>query len=370
MSFPIVQFGTSRFLQAHFDLFVSEARAAGQDAGPIAVVQTTSSPDSRRRLAFFNSGKPYRVHVRGLAGGATIDEMVEAASIGRGIDANLEWSALEDLFVNDARWVVSNTGDRGYELTEGDAPEGSEPRSFPAKLTKLLLARFRAGRAPLTLFPCELIVSNGDRLKALVLGIAQGWKLGDAFADWVANECLWVNSLVDRIVSEPLEPAGAVAEPYALWAVANQPGLHMPCVHSAIILTDDLPRYERLKLFILNLGHTWLAEGWAARGGEKGMTVRVLLADAGVLADLNDLYDREVLPVFADIGLGDEARAYRASVIERFRNPFLNHFLADIFTNHEAKKARRFGGIIALKKEHGIGVVQPRLEAALAPARG
>ena len=73
----------------------------------------------------------------------------------------------------------------------------------------------------------------------------------------------------------------------------------------------------------------------------------------------------EVLPVFAGIGLGDEALAYRNSVIERFRNPFLNHFLADIHTNHAAKKARRFGGIIALKGEHGLDVPQPRLTAAL-----
>jgi tagaturonate reductase len=368
MPFPILQFGTSRFLQAHFDLFVSQAREAGQDCGPIAVVQTTSSADSRRRLAFFDSGAPYFVHVRGLAGGATIDERVEVSSIARGIDANREWGRLEALFVDDARWIVSNTGDRGFELNANDVVDGDAPKSFPAKLTKLLLARFRAGRTGLTIFPCELIVSNGDRLKALVLDIARQWRLDGSFADWIARECLWVNSLVDRIVSEPLEPAGAVAEPYALWAVANQPGLVMPCAHPSIALTDDLQRYERLKLFILNLGHTWLAKGWAARGGNATMTVRALLSDAATLADLNDLYDREVLPVFDGIGLGEEALAYRGEVIERFRNPFLNHFLADIHTNHAAKMARRFGGLIALRNERGLSVKQPRLEAALGEA--
>ena len=365
MHCPILQFGTSRFLQAHVDLFVSEARKDGQDCGPIAVVQTTASADSRRRLAFFDRGQPYQVHVRGLAGGAAIDERIEVSSIARGIAANHDWAALEDAFVNDARWIVSNTGDRGFELDAGDAVEDEVPKSFPAKLTRLLNARFRAGRPAPTIFPCELILGNGDRLKALALGLAQDWKLGDAFADWLARDCLWVNSLVDRIVSEPLEPAGAVAEPYALWAVAKQPGLVMPCTHRAIVLTDDLERYERLKLFILNLGHTWLAEGWGARGGDKAMTVRALLSEPAALADLNDLYDSEVLPVFAGIGLGDEALAYRNSVIERFRNPFLNHFLADIHTNHAAKKARRFGGIIALKGEHGLDVPQPRLTAAL-----
>ena len=365
MRCPILQFGTSRFLQAHVDLFVSEARKAGQECGPIAVVQTTASADSRRRLDFFDSGQPYQVHIRGLADSATIDERIEVSSIARGIDANRDWAALEEAFVNDARWIVSNTGDRGFELDAGDAAAGEVPKSFPAKLTKLLHARFRAGRPAPTIFPCELIVGNGERLKALALGLAGQWGLGAPFARWLERDCLWVNSLVDRIVSEPLEPAGAVAEPYALWAVAKQPGLVMPCAHPSIVLTDDLQRYERLKLFILNVGHTWLAESWAARGADKAMTVRALLSDPAALADLNDLFDREVLPVFAGIGLGEEARAYRDSVIERFRNPFLNHFLADIHTNHAAKKARRFGGLIALKREHGLRVSQPRLEAAL-----
>jgi tagaturonate reductase len=367
MSFPILQFGTSRFLQAQVDLFVSEALAKGEAAGKIAVVQTTSSIDSRRRLAFFNQGRPYRVHLQGLADGGVVDEWIEVSSIGRGLDANLEWRQVENLFVNEARWVVSNTGDRGYELDADDMPDGPTPRSFPAKLTRLLFARFSAGRPPLTLLPCELIVGNGGKLKSIVLSVATSWGLAEAFRRW-AEDCLWVNSLVDRIVSQPLEPAGAVAEPYALWAVERQPRLEMPCRHPAIVLTDDLARYERLKLFILNLGHTYLAEGWAARGADPSATVRQLLAQPVIKNDLNDLYDREVLPVFARIGLGEEAQAYRSAVVERFMNPFLDHFLADIFTNHAAKKRRRFGGLIELKLSCGLDLPQPRLEAALTAA--
>jgi tagaturonate reductase len=368
MTFPILQFGTSRFLQAHADLFVSEALGRGEAAGRIAVVQTTGSADSRRRLAVFAAGQPYRVHVRGLADGRTIDQWIAVSSIGAGLDANGQWGEVERLFVEEARWIVSNTGDRGYELDPDDRPDGAVPRAFPAKLTRLLLARWRAGRAPPTLLPCELIVGNGDRLRAVVLELADSWGLDGAFRRWAGEDCLWVNSLVDRIVSEPLEPAGAVAEPYALWAVERRPGLEMPCAHPAIVLTDDLARYERLKLFILNLGHSWLAEGWAARGADGAATVRALLADASVRDDLNDLYDREVLPVFAAIGLGLEAQNYRASVLERFMNPFLDHYLVDIHTNHAAKKRRRFGGLIELRTARGLALPQPRLEAALAAA--
>jgi tagaturonate reductase len=368
MPLPILQFGTSRFLQAHVDLFVSQALTKGEAAGKIALVQTTTSPESRRRLAHFGEGRPFQVHVQGMADGKTVDEWVEVSSVGVGLDANLQWPEVEAAFVDEAKWIVSNTGDRGYDLDLSDGAATPIPASFPAKLTKLLLARHRAGRAPLTLLPCELIVGNGDKLRAIVLGLAQEWGLGDDFRQWAGRDCLWVNSLVDRIVSEPLEPIGAVAEPYALWAVERQPGLTMPCAHPNIVLTDDLARYERLKLFILNLGHSWLAEGWAARGADKSAIVRALLAQPEIAQDLNDLYDREVLPVFAQIGLGEEAQTYRGAVLERFKNPFLNHYLADIFTNHAAKKRRRFGGLIELKNARGLALRQPRLEAALATA--
>jgi tagaturonate reductase len=365
MPFPILQFGTSRFLQAHFDYFVARGFVEGPGTGRIAVVQTTASADSARRVAFFDAGRPYRIHVRGLVGGAAVDAWEEVDSIGRGVDANLDWPATQKLFLN-ARWIVSNTGDRGYELDPADRPDNGVPRSFPAKLTKLLYARFAASRLAPVLFPCELIEGNGDRLKALTLELAASWDLPHAFRHWLSEDCVWVNSLVDRIVSAPLEPAGAVAEPYSLWAVENRPGLIMPCRHPSVVVTDDLKRYERLKLFILNLGHTYLAELWSRRGGAGSEFVRVALANPATLAELNDLYDREVLPVFDGIGMGEEARAYRASVIERFRNPFLDHKLADIFTNHATKKQRRFGGLIALAEQNGVAAAQPRLKAALA----
>ena len=57
--FPILQFGASRFLQAHVDLFVSDGLARSEAMGRIAVAGTTGSPESRRRIAAFATGKPY-----------------------------------------------------------------------------------------------------------------------------------------------------------------------------------------------------------------------------------------------------------------------------------------------------------------------
>jgi tagaturonate reductase len=364
-AFPILQFGTSRFLQAHVDLFVSQALARGEAMGRIAVVQTTSSRESRKRLEAFAAGTPYRVKIKGLAAGKIVDDSIEVTSVGAGIDAATQWEEVERLF-NVARCAVSNTADRGYETDPADRADAGPPRSFPAKLAKLLLARHRAGAEPITLFPCELTPTNGKALRAAVLGVLDRWDVPAKTRRWVEDECLWVNSLVDRIVSEPLEPIGAVAEPYALWAIEDQPGLELPCRHASITVTGDLKPYERLKLFILNLGHTYLAEIWARAAGAPMLTVREAMADSAIRAELDDLYDKEVLPVFAGIGMGREAEAYRDSVVERFSNPFLDHRLADIRDNHDAKKQRRFGGLIELAAANELRVEQPRLRAALA----
>ncbi len=124
--FPILQFGTSRFLQAHVDLFVSQALARGEAMGRIAVVQTTSSRESRKRLDAFAAGQPYRIEVKGLAGGKIIDESVEVTSVGAGVDAATQWDEVERLF-NAARCAVYNTADRGYDTDPADRLDEEPP---------------------------------------------------------------------------------------------------------------------------------------------------------------------------------------------------------------------------------------------------
>ncbi len=361
MATPIIQFGTSRFLQAHVDLFVSDARAGGQDVGPITVVQTSGSAERAARLKGFG-GSPIPVIVRGLEDGRPVERTEYVTSITRGLSTAADWAEIERIVAAEATTIISNTGDGGYRMPDDETIGDGVPQSFPAKLTKLLHARWQANPQPLTIFPCELISANGSVLRGLCAGIAERSNLPNGFRQWLADDCVWANSLVDRIVSGALEPAGAIAEPYALWAIEKQPRLVPPCTHPAIQMVDDLRVTERLKLFILNLGHTALAERWKADNRRPDETVREMLAEAAIRAYLDTLYDEEVLPVFAAAKI-DEAPAYRRSVIERFSNPFLDHRLADIFDNHASKKARRMGGIIELAAEVAPALKLPRLAA-------
>ncbi|MEQ9688870.1 MAG: mannitol dehydrogenase family protein, partial [Bauldia litoralis] len=276
MKTPIIQFGTSRFLQAHADLFISDAMRAGQDLGPVAVVQTSGSAARAGRLAAFD-GRPLPIVVRGMENGETVERTEYTTCLVRGLSAADSWDEVERIFV-EADHALSNTGDSGFQMPENETIDDGVPVSFPAKLTKLLAARWRAGGKPLTLFPTELVTNNGVVLAGLCDGIARRSGLPDAFIAWMATDCLWANSLVDRIVSGALEPAGAVAEPYALWAIEKQERLVIPLTHPAVRPVDDLMVTARLKLLLLNLPHSCLAERWLADARPGDETVREMIA--------------------------------------------------------------------------------------------
>lgn len=355
MSGRIIQFGTSRFLQAHVALFVHEARLAGQDVGPIAVVQASGSAARAGRVAAFGAPGGYPVLIRGMENGRPVEREVRVTSVDRGLSAAGDWAALVHLFIEEAAYVVSNMGDTGYDVPASDrAPslfEGGVPASFPAKLAVLLHARWQAGGAPITILPCELINQNARVLQSKVLDLALAGGAPDAFLAWLRDGVIWADTLVDRIVSAPLDPVGAVAEPYAIWVIEKRPGLVLPCEHPCILLADDLEPHERLKLHILNLGHTVLADFWQSENRPADETVRAILSDAAVREKLAAIYDDEVLPGFARRGMGDQARAYLSATMDRFRNPFLDHRIADIAQNHAAKVERRIGAFLRWSRE-------------------
>ncbi|WP_308922615.1 mannitol dehydrogenase family protein [Janthinobacterium sp. J1-1] len=368
---PILQFGTSRFLQAHADLFVSEAAQADQALGNITIVQTTNSAQGAARVAAFRQAGGYPVRIRGWQDGAEVDDERRVHAVTQAWQTGSDWPQVRAAAVA-ARVILSNTGDTGYQLSESDHAgllDGEvAPHSFPAKLLVLLHGRYLAGAAPITIYPCELVVDNGTVLRELLVSLARQWQLAAAFIAYLETGCVWINSLVDRIVSEPIEPIGAVAEPYALWAIEAQPGMVLPCSHPQLVVTASLREYEQRKLFLLNLGHTYLAQLWLDRGSPASMTVREAMQDGAMLAALDALWQDEVLPVFAAMGAreGEAAAAYLEQVKERFNNPFLAHRLADIAQNHGEKIRRRMAPVVTLAQQLCPTLAQPQLRALLA----
>ncbi|WP_282603864.1 mannitol dehydrogenase family protein [Paracoccus sp. PARArs4] len=359
----IVQFGTSRFLQAHADLFIHE----GDPELGISVVQSSGDAARARRLGAMADPAGYPVRIRGRKDGRIVDEETRVKSVRRTLSTADDWARIQAIVTDEARLILSNTGDAGFDARPADAlPHPDQGQSYPAKLFHLLAGRHAAGRAPLTLCPMELVPDNGSVLRACVMGVAEAQAAPADLVAWL-DRCIWVNSLVDRIVSEPIEPVGAVAEPYALWAIEAQPGLELPIAHPAVRIVPSLERIERLKLHILNLGHTAMAAFWRRDGGDPDAIVRDLM-EGPVGRALMDLMLTEVLPGFARRDMEPDARSYLDETVERFANPFLDHRIADIAQNHPQKVERRIGAFLDWVREADPAFAAPVLDKLRAQA--
>jgi tagaturonate reductase len=364
----IVQFGTSRFLQAHVDLLVHEARAEGQEIGPITIVKTTADGARTGRVEALRRAEGFPVRIRGYRNKVLVDETITVRSVIGALDVNTQWPLVVDHFTCGAEIAISNVGDRGYELSpediSADFSSSRAPASFIAKLLALLLARHEAGGPPLLFLPCELLPSNGRTLGLIVSDLAKRRGAPTAFQDWLRHSVAFADSIVDRIVSEAIEPIGAVAEPYALWAI-RRGNFGAPFAHPALVMADDLEPFERLKLHILNLSHTILAEEWMRRLRHEHETVASILENSSISEYLNEILCEEVIPGFAVCGMSDQAADYTRATLERFRNPFLNHRISDIAQNHPAKVRRRLGSFVDWVHERDPRLGFPRLSAIL-----
>jgi tagaturonate reductase len=366
----ILQFGGGNFLRAFADLFVDEANKAGQNVGRIVVVQST---EGQRANLLNDRGGRYHVVVRGLVNGQPVDRVQEVASVSRGLDARRQWE--EVLAVGRSpqlRLILSNTTESGYTLDPADGPTDAPPRSFPAKLLAVLRERHRAGVPAPILIPCELFEKNADKLRGLVVGLARDWHLSAEFIAWLSDDCLWLNNLVDRIVTgKPAEhrllaedPLLTVAEPFAFWAIERGSRPDDLFTHPAMLRVPDVMPYTLRKVRILNGGHTALVCKALPLGLQ---TVRQAIAHPEVGPWLRRLLFEEVVPTLE--GRVEGVKEFAEATLERFANPFQEHKLTAIAQYHADKMRLRILSTRA-EYEQKFGKVPPLLEEviALSPA--
>ena len=196
----ILQFGAGNFLRWFADLFVDYLNASSAtDLGPIIVIQSTGAD---RADALNRAGGVYHLAIQGYRDGKVVDETRRVGAISHVLHAGTQWEKVLAAAGDPAlRAILSNTTEAGLALDEADLAPGTEaPLSFPAKLLVVLMTRRATGLQGPWIVPCELIEANGDQLRELVLEQAARWALPAEIGDWIAKECRWVNTLVDRIV--------------------------------------------------------------------------------------------------------------------------------------------------------------------------
>ncbi len=222
----------------------------------------------------------------------------------------------------------------------------------------------------MVIIPTELIVGNGDKLQEIVLEQAHRNGLEPDFIEWLETHNHFCNSLVDRIVpGKPDQETRTdlqkrfgytddlmiLSEVYRLWAIQGDEKirkiLSFASVDSGVIIERDIEVYRELKLRMLNGTHT-LTCGMSYLLGFR--LVKDVMSNAYLNRIITNLMLGEVslaIPYKIDSKIKDR---FGRMVLDRFRNPFLNHKLLDITVQYTAKmKMRNIPILLQYYREFG-----------------
>lgn len=356
----VLQFGTGVLLRGLPDYFIDKANKAGIFNGRIVVVKST---DKGNTDAYNEQDYLYTHCIQGIMQGKRVEEYVVNDAISRVLSATGEWEKILQCAADpEMEIIISNTTEVGITLT-ADNIHAAPPASFPGKLLAFLLRRYQHFKGDINkgvvIIPTELIPDNGTKLKQILLELAQQHQLEAAFTDWLSTANHICNSLVDRIVPGALPAAAQAAveaqlgytdqlmimsEPYALWAIETSSErvrkvLAFAPADSGVVLAPDINIFRELKLRLLNGTHT-LSCGLAVLAGFN--TVKEAMEDAAMESCISALAQHEIVPAITDVAIREDAALrFAGSVLDRFRNPFIEHRWQSITMQYTSKMKMR-----------------------------
>lgn len=343
------------------DYLVHKANAAGRFNGSIVVVKSTDGQTDE----FQEQDNLYTVAVRGIRNGQSVSETTVVSAISRVLAAQTQWEDILRLARNPAlQIVISNTTEVGLNYVEESIFQ-KPPQSFPGKLTAFLYERFRSvggSKAKgLVVVPTELVTDNGLVLRDAVERLSTYNELGKLFVKWLKFHVRFCNTLVDRIVTRPTHDAQQAlqtelgyednlltfTEPYHLWAIEGDDRVRQTLSFAdastpEIIIEEDINFYKERKLRILNGTHTLTMPLGYLLGLE---TVADEMNQPAMSRFIESLMLDEIVPTVPDYGVPGMDKAavaqFAHDVLDRFRNPHLDHLLLKISFQQTAKMQAR-----------------------------
>jgi tagaturonate reductase len=354
----ILQFGTGVLLRALPDYFVDEANRQGIFNGRILVVKSTATGDAD---AFVRQDGMYTLSVRGLDNGLVVNQPVICSAISRVISASHQWDEVLKAAGNvQLKIIISNTTEVGVQLVKESIFQ-KPPVSFPGKLLAFLYERYKifkgSPESGMVIIPTELLTDNGKKLKSIISELAAFNELEPMFISWLDLHNRFCSSLVDRIVpgmpdresKEKLEKdlgytddLMSVCEPYRLWAIEGDESvrktLSFHIVDEGMVITPDITKFKELKLRMLNATHT-LSCGLAYLSGFK--TVKSAMEDQLFESYIENLMMHEISPAIPYPIPDDDKHSFGRKVLDRFKNPYLQHQWLSITMQYSSKIAMR-----------------------------
>ena len=220
------------------------------------------------------------------------------------------------------------------------------PRTVFGFLTTALRKRRENGLPPFSILSCDNIQHNGDVARKMLLAFTQ--KQDPELATWIAKEVAFPNTMVDRIT--PVTTAEdvhylqqtyqfkdewpVICEPFLQWVIEDKFSNGRPPLEKLEVqFVPDVTPYEKMKIRLLNAGHSVLGIPGAIHGHP---TINACMKDAIFATFMRQFMDKEATPVLDTIA-GIDLEAYKDSLAERFANPNIKDSVSRICSESSAK---------------------------------
>ncbi len=356
----VLQFGTGVLLRGLPDHFIDKANKQNIFNGRVVVIKSTATGGTD---AFKEQDGLFTLLERGVEKGQPSERTFINASISRVLSANEEWDKILECAADpEIRLIISNTTEVGITFLESDV-SANRPQSFPGRVLSILMTRYEifegSVESGMVIIPTELIVDNGTKLKDIVVKLAIQKGVSETFLHWLKTANDFCNSLVDCIVPGKLADAEQneaeaelgyedklmiMSEPYRLWAIETHSErtkkiLSFSQCDAGVVLAPDINKFRELKLRLLNATHT-LSCGLAHLSGFT--TVKEAMQHETFTNFVSSLMLEEISPLIVQNNITlAEAHQFAAQVIDRFKNPFIEHLWLNITAQYGSKMAMR-----------------------------
>ncbi len=241
-----------------------------------------------------------------------------------------------------------NTGDFDFDNPDiqHDLRYPNEPKTVFGFLTTALKKRKEKGIPAFTILSCDNIQHNGDVARKMLLSFVK--QQDQTLFKWIKHEVSFPNSMVDRIT--PVTPKSSVAllknkhqlidnwpivcEPYIQWVIEDNFSNGKPPLEKlGVQFVPDVTPYEKMKIRLLNAGHSVLGIPGAVHGHA---TINACMEDEIFASFMRKFMDNEVTPHLGKIE-GIDLADYKNSLEKRFANPNIKDGVSRICSESSAK---------------------------------
>ena len=228
-----------------------------------------------------------------------------------------------------------------HELRQHDSP-----KTIYGFLAASLRKRRNEGLPAFTIMSCDNIEHNGDITRKMLLSFV--YRQDPDLAEWIQKEVCFPNSMVDRItpvttledISDLEKNYGikdewpVTCEPFMQWVVEDKFSNGRPAFEKVgVQFVPDVKPYEKMKLRLLNAGHSVLGILGAIHGYK---TINDCMQDELFVNYLRIFMDKEATPVLDEVA-GIDLVQYKDHLEERFANPNIKDNVSRICSESSAK---------------------------------